>query len=94
MPAPAVPTMEEQTVDLGRRLARYYGDSVKVDYVDVLSDRMLDFPLVQRAVFGMGFDLPIVAINGQPRIAGGISIEMISDELEKRGITALEQPAE
>ena len=90
MPAAAVATMEEQAADLERRLARYYGDCVKVEYVDVLSPRMAEFPLAHRAAFNLGFDLPIIAFDGQPKIAGGISIEMISSELEKRGITGLE----
>jgi hypothetical protein len=47
---------------------------------------MQEFPLAQRAIFGMGVSLPVVAFGGQPRIAGGLSIEMISAELEKRGI--------
>lgn len=63
---------------------------MKVEYVDVFSPRMDEFPLAQRAVFGRGVPLPIVAFDGQPRIAGGISIEMISSELEKRGIAGLE----
>ena len=33
------------------------------------------------------------AFDGQPRIAGGISIEMIGEELEKRGLGAVEQTA-
>jgi hypothetical protein len=78
--------MEEQAADLADRLARYYGDGVRVEYIDFVSERAYEFPLVQRAVFGMGFDLPIVAFDGQPRIAGGMSIEMISEELEKRGV--------
>jgi hypothetical protein len=81
--------MEEQAADLAGRLARYYGNGVRVEYIDVFSPRMGQFPLAQRAVFALGFELPIVAFDGQPRIAGGISIEMISEELEKRGITGL-----
>ena len=67
-------------------LAGYYGDRVRVEYIDIVSTRMQDFPVAQRAVFGMGVSLPVVAFDGQPRIAGGLSIEMISSELEKRGI--------
>jgi len=81
--------MAEQAVDLEQRLARYYGDCVKVEYIDVLSARMDEFPLAQRAVFGMGVNLPVIAFDGRPKIAGGISIEMISEELEKRGLTGL-----
>lgn len=54
---------------------------------------MGDFPLAERAVFAMGVRLPVVAFDGQPRIAGGISVEMIGEELEKRGLTLPEQPA-
>ena len=85
--------MEEQVVDLEQRLARYYGGDVSVEYIDVLSQRMGEFPLAQRVVFGMGFNLPIVAFDGQPKIAGGISVEMITEELEKRGLVPLETPA-
>ena len=73
-------------MDLEQRLARYYGDKVSVEYIDIFSPRMKEFPLAQRAVFGMGVSLPVVAFDGQPRIAGGLPIEMISSELEKRGI--------
>jgi len=86
--------MEEQTADLGRRLARYYGDGVEVEYVDVLSPRLEEFPLAQRLVFMTNVPLPVIAFDGQPRIVGGISIAMISEELEKRGLMPLEQPAE
>jgi len=84
------PTIEEQASDLGRRLAHYYGDGVLVEYVDIFSTRMHEFPLAQRAAFAMGVSLPVVAFDGQPRIAGGISIEMISSELEKLGVAGLE----
>jgi len=82
--------MEQQTADLGRRLARYYGDSVSVEYIDVFSVRMEDLPWVQRAIDRLSIPLPIVAFNGEPRIAGGLPIEKISTELEKRGIVPLE----
>ena len=88
------PDMEEQTADLGQRLARYYGDSVEVEYVDVLTPRLEEFPLAQRLVYMTNVSLPIIAFDGQPRIVGGISIEMISEELEKRGVMPLEPPAE
>ncbi len=85
--------MEEQTADLGRRLARHYGDGVGVEYVDIFSPRMDEFALAQRVVFMMNVSLPVIAFDGQPKIAGGISIEMISEELEKRGLTAVAQAA-
>jgi hypothetical protein len=62
-----------------------------VEYVDVFSPRMEEFPLAQRVVFMMNAPLPVIAFDGQPRIAGGISVEMISQELEKRGLMPLEE---
>ncbi len=74
-------------MELEGKLARYYGNSVKVEYVDVFSPRIDDFPMARRAVFAMNVPLPVIAFDGEPKIAGGISIEMISEELEKRGLT-------
>ena len=81
--------MSEQAAALEERLVQQYGGGVKVEYVDVFSPRMDEFPLAKRAVFGLSLSLPVVAFDGQPRIAGGISLEMISSELEKRGFTDL-----
>lgn len=64
--------MEEQAADLGRRLARYYGHGTDVEYIDVFSPRMEEFPLAHRAVFMMNVNLPVIAFDGQPRIAGGM----------------------
>ena len=54
-----------------------------MEYIDIFSTRMDEFPLAQRAVFAMHVPLPVVAFDGQPRIAGGLSIELISSELEE-----------
>lgn len=43
--------------------------------------------MAQRAIFAMNVPLPVIAFDGEPKIAGGISMEMISEELEKRGLT-------
>lgn len=86
--------MEERAVDLGRTLARYYGNGVTVEYVDAFSLRMGEFPSVQRIVSRGNVPLPVIAFNGQAKIAGGISMEMISEELENRGFVPLEAPPE
>jgi len=57
-----------------------------VEYIDVFSDRMNEFPMARRAVFDLVMPLPVIAFDGQPRIVGGLSIELISSELEKRGV--------
>lgn len=86
--------MEEQAADLGQRLARYYGTDVAVEYVDVFSRRMGEFPSVLRVVSRGNVPLPVIGFNGEARFAGGISVETISEELEKRGLVPLEEPAE
>lgn len=85
--------MEEQTADLGQRLARYYGGGVGVEYVDVFSRRMGKFPSVLRVIIRGNVPLPVIGFNGEARFAGGISVEVISEELEKRGLVSLEDPA-
>lgn len=86
--------MEEQTADLGQRLARYYGGGVSVEYVDVFSRRMEEFPSVVRVVSRGNVPLPVIGFNGEAKFAGDISVEMISEELEKMGMVPLEEPAE
>lgn len=87
------PTIREQAEDLGRRLARYYGSGVSVEYVDVYSTRMEEFPAVLRVVGRGSVPLPIIGFDGKAKFAGGISIEMISETLEKMGLVPLEEPS-
>ena len=86
--------MEEQAADLGQSLAGYFGSGVSVEYVDVFSERMEDFPSVLRVVDRGNVPLPVIGFNGEAKFAGGISMDMISEELEKRGLAPLEEPAE
>ncbi len=85
-------TQEEQARELGASLARYYGPRVQVQYVDIFSPEMTEYPDVMRLVTQRNVPLPLVSINGQPVFAGGISLEMISEELEKLGLVPLEGP--
>jgi len=81
--------MEERAADLGQTLARCYGNGVTVEYVDAFSLRMGEFPSVQRLIDRGNVPLPIIAFDGQAKIAGGIPVEMITEELEKRGLVPL-----
>jgi hypothetical protein len=81
--------MEEQTADLGQRLARRYGGNVAVEHVDVFSHRMEEFPSVLRLVSRGNVSLPVIGFNGKERFAGGISVEMIGEELERMGLVPL-----
>jgi hypothetical protein len=86
--------MEERAADLGRTLAHHYGNGVTVEYVDAFSLRMEAFPSVQRIIGRGNVPLPVIAFDGQAKIAGGISVEMITAELEKRGFVPLKAPPE
>jgi hypothetical protein len=81
--------MEEQTADLARDLTRQYGSCVSVEYVDVFSKRMEEFPSVLRVV-DRGAPLPIIAFDGKARFAGGISTEMIAEVLQTMGLVPLD----
>ena len=85
--------MQEQTDDLGRRLARYYGNRVAVEYVDISSSRMEDFPAVLRVVGRGNVPLPVIGFDGKAKFAGGISVEMISETLEQMGLLPLQEAA-
>jgi hypothetical protein len=78
--------MEEQTADLDQWLARTYGGSVAAEYIDVFSPRMEQFPAVRQIIDRMNLPLPVIGFNGEARIAGGIALDMIGKELEKRGV--------
>jgi hypothetical protein len=83
--------LEEQSADLGRCLAQYYGCSVAVEYVDTSSPTMVEYPNLLLLVRQRNLPLPVITLNGKPRFAGGISLEKITEELEKLGAVPLEQ---
>jgi len=74
---------------LGNRLAKYYGDAVQVQYVDVFSPQMQAHPSVVRILNMGSYPLPFVAVDGKPKFAGQISVEAISAELEQLGVEPL-----
>ncbi len=78
--------MEEQAADLGRKLAAFYGDAVAVEYVDIFSPEMADHKDAFELLSTRNLPLPLVAINDEPRFAGGISLEGISEALEADGL--------
>ena len=59
------------------------------EYVDVFSPQMAGYPEVLRLLSRENIPLPLVSVDGTPRFAGGISLEMISEELEKLGVAPL-----
>ncbi len=82
----APPTLEEQAADLGRKLTEYYGDAVVVEYVDIFSPEMAEHKDAFELLSTRNIPLPLVAINDEPRFAGGISLEVVSEALESDGL--------
>jgi len=82
-------TMEEQTADLERQLIRDYGERVAVEYVDIFSPRMADYRGILRIIARGDIPLPLIAVDGKPRFVGGISLEMISGDLDGLGLARL-----
>lgn len=76
-------------MELGSRLAKYYGDAVQVQYVDVFSPQMKEHPSILRILNMGSYPLPFVAVGGKPKFAGRISVEAISAELEQLGVEPL-----
>ena len=73
-------------------MQRHYGPRVTVEYVDVFSPQMLDYPDVLRLLSQRNIPLPLISLDSKPTFAGGISIEMITEELEKLGLVPLGGP--
>lgn len=84
-------SQEEITEVVSHLLKNRYGDQVDIEYIDISDDRMDDFPQITEIVRNKNILLPIVAINGEPLWTGGVSYPNIVDELNKRGIKALEK---
>lgn len=63
-----------------------------VEYVDVFSPEMSAHQAALEVLTRQNVPLPLISINGEPRFAGGISIELISDDLERQGLVAPVSP--
>ncbi|MCL5961224.1 MAG: hypothetical protein M1358_18275 [Chloroflexi bacterium] len=83
------PSIEKQVRDLGTTLARYYGERVRVEYVDVFSAAMSAYPEVTRLIAQRRLPLPLVSVNGEPKLAGGLPLDAITEELEALGVAPL-----
>ena len=57
-----------------------------VKYVDVFSPEMAEHRAALELLSRRNLPLPLIAINDEPRFAGGISLEMVSQALESEGL--------
>ncbi len=79
--------MADQAAAVETELKRSFGDQIEVRYIDIfMSAEINSYPNVIAAVMAGQAPLPITCIDGQPKIAGGISVPMIKKELESLGL--------
>ncbi len=61
-----------------------YGDEVSVDYVDLSKpDKREEFKHIIEAVETYNWPYPLVAIEGELKMAGGINFAMIASHIDK-----------
>ncbi len=57
-----------------------------MQYVDIFSPEMSEHRAAFELLSTRNLPLPLIAINDEPRFAGGISLEVISQALEADGL--------
>ncbi|MEN6461478.1 MAG: hypothetical protein ABFC94_08945 [Syntrophomonas sp.] len=65
-------------MELAQRLKEKFDGKISVRYIDTEKTGFKKYFTVARAI-QMGYNFPIVVINGHPRFAGGIDLEKIQD---------------
>ena len=75
-------TLEESTVALGKELRQIHGEKVEVKYIDTDQTGLKSYPSVAKVII-MGYSFPVIAVNGEPRMAGGIDVEAIRNILDE-----------
>jgi len=55
---------------------------VEVKYIDTDTEGLEAYPYIAR-VIRTGYRFPIISVNGQPRLAGGIDVEEIKKIVEE-----------
>jgi disulfide oxidoreductase YuzD len=66
----------EKTRELARELQKVYEERVQVKYVDIEKAGIENYLVVEEVRY-LGFRYPIVLLNGQPVIAGGILVNEV-----------------
>ncbi len=64
-----------------------------VKYVDIFSPEMAEHPAAYALLTQRNLPLPLIAINDEPRFAGGMAVDVISQALEADGLVKPAEPA-
>ncbi len=65
-----------------------------VKYVDIFSPEMAEHSAAYALLAQRNLPLPLIAINDEPRFAGGMSVDVISQALEADGLVKPAEPVE
>ena len=76
------PAVEEETLELEKKLQETYGNKIAVKYVDTTLTGIQHYPLVAKTT-QMGYGFPIVSVDGEPRFAGAIDLELIKQVIDE-----------
>lgn len=80
---------------LERELGRKYADKVWVEFIDLDDDNNAEkFAGLIQAVEQRGLQYPLVAIDGEIKMAGGFDLDAICDEIEMKDAVAADAPAD
>ena len=63
-------------------MRQIHGEKVEVKYIDTDQTGLKSYPSVAKVII-MGYSFPVIAVNGEPRMAGGIDAEAIRTILDE-----------
>ncbi len=70
---------------VAQHLRRRYGDAVQVEYYDLANDsNRAKFPEIVKTIEEDDLPVPLVAIDGVPRMAGGVDFWTIAEFIEAK----------
>lgn len=76
------PEVEKEADQLAAELKAQYGEKVDVKYIDTDQAGLNSYPMVSHVVQA-GYNFPILAVNGKPRLAGGFDVASVREILEE-----------
>jgi disulfide oxidoreductase YuzD len=74
--------MKEEADDLKKPLTDKFGETINFKYVDVQDDEMKDYPDIKEMLSRVR--LPLTVIDGEPTFHGGLSINKITEVINKK----------
>jgi hypothetical protein len=74
--------VEEQTIQLEKRLKEKYGETISVKFIDTEKTGLNNYFKIAK-VIQVGYSFPIIAVNGSPRFAGSIDFKVIQNAIRE-----------